>query len=43
MQYDLKREVTGKLKLSLAMEFDSLEDAMKTLKAIENSGTTAND
>ena len=41
MQYDLKREVTGKLKLSLTMEFNSLEDAMKTLHAIENGGGTA--
>ena len=41
MQYELKRDEAGKLKLSLTMTFNTLSDAMNVLNAIENGGGAA--
>ena len=38
MQYELKRDEIGKLRLTLNMEFNSLTDAMDTLSLIEKNG-----
>ncbi len=38
MQYELKRDEIGKLRLTLNMEFSSLDDAMATLSLIEKHG-----